>query len=290
MRPRTQTSHRQRCRPSAHDLLESVARIVDEGAAGADHHVVVHVVQTDDGSDAFDLGILPLERGTHPFTALAGFRAPADWDVLGIRAVGTARDVEQPAAAGRRCATTLLLDRHGREVALLRTGDEVRLLPGQMDGTIPDACRRALGLPTAPAPPSSAGLWTVIWLDRVLAAWSDPSTRRSVTSGWTALSRLHPAVAEHGPRALDHPDALVRLARAHAEAWPWERLRAQPEAAPTPGPILPTSVTQWMDDGFYARWAIGAFPSIGQLGRDLPALLGAPLGPQLAAVALELLD
>ena len=289
MRPRTQTTRRARSRLSAHDLLESVARIVDEGAAGDDHHLLVHVLRGDPTDEALDLGVLPLERGTHPFTALAGFRAPPDWSVFGIRAVGTARDLDEPGGAGRRCATTLLLDRDGREVALLRTGEEVRLLPGPMDGTIPDACRRALGLPTAPPPSSSAGLWTVLWLDRVLAAWSDPSTRRSVTSGWAALARLHPA-ANHESDDLDVPASLVRLARAHAEAWPWARLRAHPEAAPAPGPCLPASVTQWMDDGFYARWTIGAFPSIGQLGTDLPALLGAPLGPQLAAVALELLD
>jgi hypothetical protein len=36
-----------------------------------------------------------------------------------------------------------------------------------------------------------------------------------------------------------------------------------------------------MDDGFFARWTMGAFPSIATMATELGELLGDPLGRQL---------
>ena len=44
-----------------------------------------------------------------------------------------------------------------------------------------------------------------------------------------------------------------------------------------------------MDDGFFARWTIGAFPSIATMAIDLGELLGAPLGRQLLVTTGALL-
>src|SRR3546814_8885037 len=67
---------------------------------------------------------------------------------------------------------------------------------------------------------------------------------------------------------------LVTAARAHAACWPWARLRLEPGGAPLPpGNELPSHVAAWMDDGFYARWALGAFPSAARLVHDLAGLV-----------------
>jgi hypothetical protein len=45
-----------------------------------------------------------------------------------------------------------------------------------------------------------------------------------------------------------------------------------------------------MDDGFFARWAIGAFPPVATLATDLRHLLGEPLGRQLLETTVTLLE
>ena len=90
---------------------------------------------------------------------------------------------------------------------------------------------------------------------------------------------------------LHEPTALIPVARAHAERWSWERLREQPDMLHLPADAdLPPDVTRWMDDGFFARWAVGSFPPLRVLATDLPAMLGEPLGPQLVRTAVEMLD
>ena len=56
-----------------------------------------------------------------------------------------------------------------------------------------------------------------------------------------------------------------------------------------PGARLERDVARWMDDGFFARWTIGAFPSIATMATDLRELLGAPLGRQLLETTAALL-
>ena len=53
---------------------------------------------------------------------------------------------------------------------------------------------------------------------------------------------------------------LVTAAHDHAERWPWSRLRLDPSGIDLPGEQLPSDVREWMDDGMWARWALGAFP------------------------------
>jgi hypothetical protein len=45
-----------------------------------------------------------------------------------------------------------------------------------------------------------------------------------------------------------------------------------------------------MDDGFFARWTIGAFPPVNTMATDLRGLLGEPLGPRLLEVVVSLLE
>jgi hypothetical protein len=44
-----------------------------------------------------------------------------------------------------------------------------------------------------------------------------------------------------------------------------------------------------MDDGFFARWTIGALPPANETASELRKLLGEPLGRQLLDTAVALL-
>lgn len=271
--------------PSA---LCSLARLIDDSARDHPGHLLIHVVEDDDD---LMLGARALPTGTHPFSELAGFTAPPDWAVMGVRVRGIAHRLDDDPdhrRAPQPSCTTYLAHRCGEESSVLRNGDTVTNLSGRAAGTLPDLCRRVLGLPTDPPPPSTTALWTVAWLDHLVECWSEPTRRRRLTTSWPEVAALHPAVAARGPALADRlePHQLITLASAHAAAWPWSRLRSQPDALPLPDSALPTRITEWMDDGFYARWAIGAFPPVGELARDLVPLLD----PAVAAALLLALD
>jgi hypothetical protein len=272
MRPTT-TSHRRLHPVPSSRRIDAIARLVDEGTVDDPHHVLVHVI--DEGDDVL-LGLKPLDPGTHPFEELAGFTAPEEWSMFGLRVQGTARHLDGSGPPPERTSTTFLVSRDGEERSILRAAGRPEQLAGPARGTIPDLCRRVLGLGTEPAPPTSAPLWTVAWLDRVIEAWGDPQRRRQIASCWAQVAMLHPAVRSapgHDLLALGDPAELVGLARAHTAAWSWERLRAEPDALHLPDGHLRASITSWMDDGFYARWALGAFPDPSTLAHDLVRLL-----------------
>jgi hypothetical protein len=291
MRSTTSSHRRLHGRPDAPPELSAIAALVDELAIEEPGHLLVHVLH-EPGPDVA-LGTKALDGATHPFVALAGFSAPAEWSAFGLRVRGRARLLDQPQRPPQATRTTFLVDRRGREASLLRQGDTTTELPGPAEGTIPDLCRRVLGLPTDPPPaPTTRALWITMWLDRILAAWSDPGRRREVTAGWCSLAALHPALDGHGasPSSTAGPAELIALARAHTERWSWAQLRAEPGTVLLPDGALPLDITSWMDDGFYARWALGAFPRAEDLVADVLSLLPEPLRTQLRATLVELLQ
>ncbi len=88
--------------------------------------------------------------------------------MVGLRVRGRAHhlDDDRPPTEAR---TTFLVERSGEEASLLRTADGTVPLPGPASGTIPDLCRRMLGVSTAPPPSHSTGaLWLVAWFDRLV--------------------------------------------------------------------------------------------------------------------------
>lgn len=277
MRSATSSHRRLHPTPSTPRRVDAIARLVDEGAVDEPGHLLVHVA--DDGDDLL-LGVQPLPIDTHPFGELAGFTAPTDWSMFGVRVRGTAHHLDDDRPP-ERSITTFVVDRRGAERSIVRRGERTDALPGPACGTIPDLCRRVLGLPTAPAPPTTAVLWTVAWLDRLIDAWGDPARRRSLGS-WSAIAALHPAFD-------GRPDDLVAAAQAHTAAWTWERLRNEPDELPLPDGPLATAITTWMDDGFYARWALGAYPPPATLARDLAGLLDPELRAQLVDTLAGLL-
>lgn len=270
---RPRSGSRSRPHRARQQLIEAVAHVVDDAQADdSSGHLLIHVI--DDPPEVV-LGTRALSREVHPFTALAGFTAPDEWVAFGLRVHGRAHHLDA-ATPPEPTVTTYLMHRHGEESSLLRRGDRVDELDAPAVGTLPDACRRVLGRATAPPPRTTGHLWTVAWLDAILAAWSGAVGHRKARMSWSDLALLHPAarvVSDHD--LLDLPDTarFVEAGRAFTAAWPWARLRAEPAALPLPDGDLPPDVTAWMDDGFYARWALGAFPSATDLAHDLCQLL-----------------
>lgn len=291
MRSTSPSPRRLHRRGPHHRLLPAVAEIVDQATADDPGHVLVFVedpVQPD-----VALGFTSIDAHVHPFNVLAGFTAPPEWAAFGIRARGRAHHLDEPAVAPVASATTFLVDRTGAEASVLRLDGEVTDVPGPTLGTIPDLCRRVLDLPTAPAPPSTALLWTSMWLDRIIEQWGQPHQRRDLSSSWGRIAVLHPAVHAPSPPdviAFADPASLITAARSHAAASSWEQLRRSPIPLALPDGALERDVAQWMDDGFFARWTIGAFPSASTMATDLRDLLGEPLGPQLLEVVVALLE
>jgi hypothetical protein len=252
-----------------------------------------------------ELRLKLVDDDDHPLQHLLGFVAPDRWSALGVSTTGLAHAIDDEGRVMRRpdsprVRITVLLDRTGGGTGLLRRGDELTPLPGTPEGMVADACRRALGLPTAPPPATTVGLWTACWLDRVVRAGcadrgagkaGDPHGQRFDT--WDALVQLHPAesivrgrgaalpgsCSVAGPGSSNpRPEALARATWALAEAWPWARLRADPGVLDVPDPLPDRGVIAWMDDGMWARWLLASFPSLSDLA-DAGARL---LAPELA--------
>jgi hypothetical protein len=236
---------------------------------------------------------LPLD-GHHPLELLMGFRAPLHWRLLGVSCTGLARHLRRgggpqaPLPEGDAVTVTLLVDRDGDAACVVRRGDEVTPMPGRPEGTVADACRRALALPTAPPPRSTLALWTLAWLDRLVevASRADAAFRLAT---WAQVAELHPAV---GPltgavTGVSGPAALAASAQALAEAWTWARLRDDPAVVEVPGRPPSPQVAGWMDDGMWARWLLSRLPGHDDLLAAVHALLPARLaeGVDLTASA-----
>lgn len=269
---------------SEHHDLPAVARAIDDVCVDDPGHVLAHLREP---RTEVNLGLKSSNVGVHPFEVLAGFTAPADWWAFGIRARGRAHHLDDPGRVTEGVATTFLVDRHGAEASVLRADDVVTPLTGPARGTVADLCRRVLGVPTPAAPASTDHLWATLWLDAVLTEWARPERRCAVSADLAALTALHPATAGEGIASLS---AFASVTAAHSRRWTWGALRHSPEPLALPHGPLPTEVAVWMDDGFYARWTLGAYPALTTLAADLRGLLGDDLGPRLLEAVTAILD
>jgi hypothetical protein len=162
-----------------------------------------------------------------------------------------------------------------------------------------DACLRALGLPTPPPPDTTVELWVRLWLDRLLdvIAFDDESTWPRT---WNAVAALHPAApgqptsplanrrSTRAASALSDGSTLADATVQLAAAWPWSRLRADPEVIDTARPPLSRHLAGWMDDGMFARWLVDATDDIGPLSTPLSRLLPAPVVAGIAETVTTL--
>jgi hypothetical protein len=235
--------------------------------------------------EPFELAMRPLDGG-HPLDALLGFVAPPGWAALGVATPGTghALDGDRPS---ERVHVTMLLARSGASASVLRRGDEATRLGEPPQGLVADACRRALGLPTAAPPPTTAGLWARWWLDRLVQSAAGRAGGAPVP-GWADAIALHPAGFVPSPgEPAPEPAAVAAATLGLADAWPWGRLRARPEVADLlPGPVpsaLTPDVAGWMDDGMFARWLLAGLPPAGDLLDACWALLPEAVAARVAA-------
>jgi hypothetical protein len=264
--------------------LLALARGVDADLtdAGVDGAVVRISTVPSERLSAFALD------GAHPLRLLLRFVAPSWWTALGVSSTGQAHPLD---ADGRprsrpdspKVRVTVLLGRDGASAGVLRHDDGVTPMPDPPEGVVADACRRALGLATMPPPAGSAELWTLAWLDRIV----DAAVRRDGSprlADWPAIAALHPAV---GPsRQVPDPPALVAAAAALAEAWPWSRLRAEPNVVSIPGVDQSPATAAWMDDGMWARWLLAGLPARADLLAAVHDLLPGPAADAVSRVVV----
>lgn len=262
------------------------------------------------------LAWVPLS-GVHPLELLLRFVAPAHWTAIGVAGPGSAHPLDASGRPKRRSPlgqvfVTVVVHRSGVATSLMQHGSgEPDAITESPEGTVADACRRALDLPTSAPPASTACLWSLCWLDRLVDAAGAGPGPRSTLRDWPAVASLHPAAgAGRGPGAgpcpgphsmlrdwpaiaslhpaarpsqlPSDPAALARSCKVLAAAWPWSRLRAHPEVIALPGLASPPDLAQWMDDGMWSRWLLSAFPSRDDLLAAVYALLPRTLARAIA--------
>jgi hypothetical protein len=233
-------------------------------------------------SRAFDAATPPLSRlelvelrGPDPVLELVGRAIPSNWIAVGLRAGAHARRGDDPATA-HSGNVVHIVHRDGTAVTVLSFPSVDRLILGPdteiRDGRVPDACRRLLGLPTAPPPPSMTAFVVDSWL-AVCAktatlspglTWPEvvslhPATADGMTSPMPPRTeRLRPGTGAEVPTPADIAAATERLGASLG----WERFHAACLASRfTPCPNLSTDAAAWMDAGMFARWVQGELPS-----------------------------
>ena len=191
--------------------------------------------------------------------ALCGFVAPAEWHAFGVVTPGRGVRLDTPVHDHGEVTACALVDRAGRVVSEVRAADGSVVCSGPTVGRVVDACRRALGLATAPSV-CGPEVWFVLrWIDRVLATVLDADL--GTPPSWAALD------------ALDGRDR--HRARAGAVR-SWRVVRAACARGELEVPGIAPPAAAWMDDGMFGREAIAVFAPLADTLRDLHALLPGP--------------
>lgn len=203
--------------------------------------------------DALVFAALP---GPDPVASIVGVVAPPSWWAVGLVSSAQARHLD--GAPLGEIAFVHLVARDGTSVGVLGDPDGTTHVDGPhrvpQIGRVPDLCRRALGLPTAPPACGMAPHLVDLWLHRLAeAADDDPGL------SWSEVAALHPAavLADATPEPAD----LVRATGALAAELDWERYRrvcAARDGVPTSG--LDVIGAAWFDAGSFSRWLLGEAP------------------------------
>ena len=144
-----------------------------------------------------------------------------------------------------RTRTTALVTRGGAMASGFRMagGGEFELIPGGV-GMIPDALKRAVGVPTAPPEVPFVG-----WVARMLLLLiiGDDGSRGHRKVPWC---QLRPSLERHTVLADDGS---------------WEAFRSVAAKRPDVIADLTPEIAAWMDEGMFSRWVIGGMPSYDHL-------------------------
>lgn len=252
----------------------------------------------------------PVEAATDdPVADLLGYRVPQDCSGLAVVGEGSGRrlvDDDVPPSvdevAGvpvrgepRRCRLAYVLDRSGRAGAAVRQeGGAVRVegyRSSSVDGPtgrLVDVCHRALDLPTRPAPPDTAELWLLSWLDLLMARALGVEPPRT----WAEAARVHPVLQllEAAGRPPADPvrigvAELGRMGLALGGARSWSDLRSATSRGEWSAQGLTSEHAAWMDDGMFARWVTGEFLAVPLYLEELDQALPAPIARKVEMVA-----
>jgi hypothetical protein len=192
-----------------------------------------------------------------PVVQLLGFTAPPEWWAVGVVTGAQARTLDGSTSA-TGATFVHLVDRRGTSISLVTGPGPEPLVAGPgpdlVEGRVADACRRMLGLPTAPPPDDMTTHVVDLWLARVTrAALDEPGL------DWPAVVARNPAHELTGPCAgVPTPAAMARYTIDFGEQLDWERYRHRcVEAGGTPFGELDADVARWMDAGMFARWLLG---------------------------------
>ncbi len=234
---------------------------------------------TDDGVDELDrpFTIGPTRAPAAPddlVAALVGFDAPPEWQAMAVVVHGRSWALDEPSDDPRPVRLTHVVDRGGEVASLVRrAGEEPQPMGRGGVGRLVDACRRCLGLPTAPPPSDSTALWALLWLDDLLAR----AARGEPAADPAEAARSHPAVAmvaEGAPDMVDEAvERLSRVGEMIGEARSWPELRRRAAAGEWPVEGLDAAGAAWMDDGMFARWVVAGFPLLDDYLAELDRLL-----------------
>ena len=259
--------------PSPHSptvaSLRQLAEVLHEGTVSWPGSLVVTVAPA---QEEVAIGTWPVPAEVaHPADPLVGFLAPENWSAIGLVTRGRAW-TDDPAgggAGGRVHAGTVVLTdavatpvritslfgRDGTVTTLLTRADQrIEVIDEPPAGWVADVMARALGLPTPP-PESTLSTWVeAAWLDRIadVVLESPGRVRR-----WNTLARLHPLA----PPGAALPGVLLAVeSRALDLESSWTRMRRLWDGAPSAAPGLappgglPVDLSDWFDDGSFARW------------------------------------
>lgn len=266
------------------DRLDRLVTVLDAACSRDGWHQPHRLVSVEPDPEgdprAFAFGFRTLDEGQHPLELLLGFVAPPAWTAMGVVCFGWAApgddvDAARHRASGRRPSrhpermrvrVTSIVDRRGRERATAQLEDGTVIdEPGS--GTVSDALRRCLRVPTDPPPVGSQELFAAVWLADLAASGRALS--------WTEAALRHPAmrVLERGyPRP--QPEELIASGRALHRTMSWEKLRQRAaDGRFDAGADIDAALAAWMDAGMFARWVLGGLTPLPRLLADCAAVV-----------------
>lgn len=266
--------------PDAALDLDALAEVFDGVAADTDPArlpLLLKVEGTPAASDASVVGTRPLD-GVHPSDVLLGFRAPPAWSALGVATIGWSlpperfdeADLDRHAfTRGRpsidpervRIRSVVLVDRSGQIGGCLTVQDGETERGGPSTGAMVDVLLRAMGCPTPPPAIGTLELFALLWLSDVVGT-AEAGGRRLT---WAKAEALHPALRLLTAAGERRGEALEAAGRALANVCGWEELRWQVVDRGWTGAGCSRADALWLDEGSFARWAIGSYPPLGAL-------------------------
>lgn len=206
-------------------------------------------------ADTEQLDLVALDHAD-PIEELVGQTAPSDWEAAGVVTGARARLLDEPDRGTGHVTFVHLVDRAGLGLTLMgRTGEApLRCGPDDqpMQGRAADACRRMLGLPTAPPPHDMTSFVVDAWLARVV----DVALQAPPLS-WSEVVDLHPGSPPRGAT----PGSVARITASFGTELDWDRFRrACAQGEPPPYVSLDADAAAWMDAGMFARCLLGEMP------------------------------